>query len=151
MATSVGTGFDPENIIEDFILLEHDAIAAYDAAIERLENAGHKTKIEEFRQDHQRHLDTLIEAANAHGVEVPGEGDFKEILTTGKVKLAALVGGDGAVLKAMANNEDDTIGAYRNGTQNMRAPEELKSFFEGALKDEERHKAWMTEAAQAAD
>jgi rubrerythrin len=147
MPTTVGTGFDPKNIIEDFILLEHDAIAAYDAAIERLEAPEHKAKVEEFRKDHQRHLDELMQTATTHGANVPTEGDFKEILTTGKVKLAAMVGGDSAILRAMSTNEDDTIAAYRNGAENERAPAEMKPFFQSALQDEERHKAWMTEAA----
>lgn len=150
MATTIGTGFDPANIIRDLILLERDAIAAYDAAIERLEEAENKKAIEEFRQDHQRHLDALVEAASTHGAEAPDEGDYKEVLTTGKVKIAALVGGDGAILRAMSTNETETIDAYRNGLENQRAPEDMASMMEDALRDEERHKAWMDEAAARA-
>ena len=149
MVTTVGTSSDAKSLIENFILLERDAIAAYDATIERLETPGHKAKIAEFRQDHHRHLEELTKAAAAHGATVPGEGDMKEMLTTGKVKIADMVGGDGAILKAMSTNETDTVAAYRNGTENAAAPVELQPVFAVALADEERHKAWMDQAASS--
>ncbi len=75
---------------------------------------------------------------------------MKEMLTTGKVKLADMTGGDGAILKAMSSNENDTIAGYRNASENPDAPAQLKTFFASAQADEERHKAWMDDAASAA-
>ena len=151
MVTSVGTGSNAEVIIKDLILLERDAIAAYETTIERLEDPGSKAKIGEFRQDHLRHLDELMTAAPMHGLtNPPAEGDMKQMLTTGKVKLADMMGGDGAILKAMSSNENDTIAAYRNASENKDAPSDLKTFFASALADEERHKVWMDAAARTA-
>lgn len=150
MVTTVGTGSDLKTLIENFIILEHDAIAAYKATIERLEDATHRQRITEFLGDHERHLRELTDLARQHGAPVPSEGDMKEILTTGKVKIAGLMGGDGAVLKAMGSNENDTITAYENGSKNTAIPAEARPLFERALADERRHKSYMDTAAQRA-
>ena len=39
MATTIGTESNIEKLVTDLIYLEHDAIAAYDATIERLDDA----------------------------------------------------------------------------------------------------------------
>ena len=104
----------------------------------------------EFRQDHQRHLTELEGLAAKHGASFPLDGDMKQMLTTGKVKMADLVGGDGAILKAMSTNETDTVTAYSRGASNDAVPMEDRAIFERAHADEERHKAWMDAEAQAA-
>jgi len=150
MVTTVGTSGDLMTLLEDYITLEHNAIAAYETTIERLENPVHKAKIAEFKADHERHLTELTELAVAHGAEIPTEGDMKEMLTTGKVKLADMVGGDGAVLKAMSTNETDTVTAYDRAVENDAIPETARPLFARALEDERRHKAYMESAAEAA-
>lgn len=150
MATTVGTSNDFNKLIENFILLEHDAIAAYEETAKRLEDAARRAKVEEFRQDHLRHLQDLEDLATRHGATVPGEGDMKEVLTTGKVKLADMVGGDSAILKAMATNENDTIGAYQHAVDNAAVPETERELFRRGLSDEQRHKSWMDSEAAAA-
>lgn len=149
MVTTVGTSNDIPTLIENFILLERDAIAAYETTIEKLSNSSYKAKIEEFRQDHLRHLDELQDLAARHGANVPAEGDMKQMLTTGKVKLGAMMGDDGTILRAMSTNETDTVTAYSNGCDNSAIPAADRPIFERALEDEQRHKAWMEETAQA--
>jgi rubrerythrin len=150
MATTIGTGSDLKKLIQNFLVLEHDAIAAYTATIERLEDPGHKAKITEFRSDHERHVSELTQLARKHGAPVPTEGDMKELLTTGKVKIAGLMGGDSAVLKAMSSNENDTISAYESGSRNDAIPAADRPMFERAAADERRHKSYMDTAAQRA-
>ncbi|MBK1623964.1 DUF892 family protein [Afifella marina] len=146
MATTVGSEGDIKTLITNFVYLERDAIAAYDATIERLENPELKRQIEEFRSDHHRHLSELRDLAAQHGAEVPAEGDMKEMLTTGKVKMAAIAG-DSTILKAMSSNESDTIAAYSSGAGNSAVPPEARPIFERGLEDERRHKAWMDSAS----
>ncbi|WP_341211712.1 ferritin-like domain-containing protein [uncultured Limimaricola sp.] len=150
MVTTIGTSSDMAKMVENFILLEHDAIAAYGTTIERLESPAHKAKVEEFRQDHLRHLSDLTALAGRVGANVPREGDMKELLTTGKIKLADMVGGDGAILKAMATNEIDTISAYQHAVDNEAVPATDKELFRRGLADERKHKDWMDQAAKAA-
>lgn len=148
MATTVGTESDLRTLIRNFLILEHDAIAAYTATIERLEDPAHRAKISEFRADHERHVSELMTMGARHGAETPTEGDMKEMLTTGKVKIAGLVGGDSAVLKAMSSNENDTISAYESGTANSVIPAGDRPMFERAAADERRHKSYMDAAAR---
>ncbi len=150
MATTVGREDSAAKLIENCLYLEHDAIAAYDAVIERLDDATLKTQVEGFRHDHLGHVEALRGLAAQHGVTPPGEGDMKEMLTTGKVALADIAGGDGAILKAMSSNESDTVTAYSQAADNPALPAEMRSMVETALADERRHKEWMERAAEAA-
>ena len=150
MVTTVGTSGDMKSLIENFIYLERDAIAAYETTIERLESPEYKARIEEFRQDHLRHLDDLRQLAQRHGADIPAEGDMKQMLTTGKIKLADMMGDDAAILRAMSSNETDTVTAYGNGCDNACVPPAERAVFERGLADERRHKDWMDRTASAA-
>lgn len=149
MVTTVGTSSDIKSLIENFILLERDAIAAYDTTIERLENPEYKARIAEFRVDHERHLSELKDLATRHGADIPAEGDMKQMLTTGKIKLADMTGDDATILRAMSTNETDTVNAYANGCDNGVVPVEERPLFERALADEKRHKEWMERMSTA--
>ncbi len=140
---AIGTADDFGTLITNLITLEHDAIAAYETVIERLDNDAYRREIEGFKTDHDRHMRELKELATAAGAEIPAEGDMKEYLTTGKVALADMVGNDEAILKAMATNETETVAAYRNASANAVVPAAHRPIFERALADEQRHKAWM--------
>ena len=149
MVTTVGTSNDLPKLIENFILLERDAIAAYDEVVARLEKPTYKSTIAEFRGDHLRHLSELEGLARDHGATIPKEGDAKEMLTTGKVQMADMAGGDGAILRAMSTNESDTVSAYERGSENDVVPVAAKPVFTRALEDERRHKTWMEDTAKA--
>lgn len=148
MATTVGTENDIRDLVRNLMLLEHDAIAAYESTIERLSDAALSQKVEEFRQDHLHHLGVLRDIASETGAEAPQEGDMKQWLTTGKIALADLFG-DAAILKAMATNENDTVTAYERASAHPDAIEKSRAFFRNALADEQRHREWMQRTADA--
>lgn len=150
MVTTVGTEGDLRSLVTDFIQLERDAIAAYRECIDRLGAAHRKERVREFLADHERHLDELRDIARQVGAEVPDEGSAKSMLTTGKVKLADMVGGDSAILRAMSSNETDTVTAYGRGMRHADLDVGQRAVFERGHSDEERHKAWMEAEAQAA-
>ena len=75
---------------------------------------------------------------------------MKEVLTTGKVKLAGMTGGDGAVLKAMSSNETDTVTALCPRHESSVIEPAHQQIFQRAHEDERRHKEWMEAEAQAA-
>jgi hypothetical protein len=118
------------------------------STIEKLEDPMSKAKIAEFKSDHDSHVAELTRMAGALGVEAPQEGDMKEYLTTGKVALASMIG-DKTILKAMSTNEIETKMAYDQASKNSAATPEARTFFQKALADETRHKAWMDSAAEA--
>lgn len=150
MATTVGTSDALRALIANLIRLERDALAAYDVLLERLEDAGHRERVSAFRGEHARRLDGLVDLAVGYDAPVPAEGDAKEVLTTGKVRLAGLVGGDGALLKAMGGNESDMAAAYRRAADDPAVPDAARPVLVQALEEDRRHGTWMKEAAEAA-
>lgn len=146
MATTVGTEDTINDLVTNLILLERDAIAAYESTISRLSDPALSQQVEAFRQDHLQHLDVLNEIAAETGAEAPVEGDMKQMLTTGKVALADLMG-DGAILEAMRTNEDDTVSAYERASNHPSALPKTLAFFQKALADECRHRDWMEQTA----
>ena len=148
MVTTVGTESTFEKLVQNLLILEHDAIAAYDSTIEKLDDSASKAKIAEFKQDHEQHVAELTRMAGALGTEAPREGDAKQYLTTGKVALASIIG-DRTILKAMSTNEIETKMAYDHASKNEVATPEARAFFQKAFADESRHKDWMDAAASA--
>lgn len=148
MATTVGTETAFTDLVTNLIYLERDAIAAYDSTIERLSEPSFSEQIARFKSDHLQHLEVLNEMAREAGAEAPTEGDMKQMLTTGKIALAEIMG-DGAILKAMKTNEDDTVTAYERAAAHNDALPESRAFFEKALADEMRHREWMDGTAQS--
>lgn len=148
MVTMVGNEDNIKDLVTNLIYLEHDAVAAYDSCIERLDDKTLSAKIAEFKADHLRHLDILRRIASETGADAPVEGDMKQMLTTGKIVLADLMG-DAAILKAMKTNEDDTVTAYERASRHGDAIPESKAFFMEAHQDELRHREWMETTAQS--
>lgn len=143
MVTMVGTEATLEALVENLLLLEHDAIAAYEQTIQRLENPGYKAQIAAFKTDHDRHVEELTALAGTLGVTAPTGGDAKQMLTTGKVALASIMG-DGATLTAMRSNEEDTVTAYERAAAHRLATPEAQAIFQRAHADELRHREWMS-------
>lgn len=148
MVTMVGNEEGIKDLVTNLIYLEHDAIAAYDSCIERLDDKALSARVADFKQDHLRHLDVLRRIAAETGAEIPVEGDMKQMLTTGKIVLADLMG-DAAILKAMKTNEDDTVTAYERASRHPDAIPESKAFFMEAHQDELRHREWMETTSQS--
>lgn len=146
MVTMVGNESDFGKLVKDLIYLEHDAIAAYESTIERLDDKTLSAKVDEFRQDHLQHLSTLNEIAAEAGIDVPEKGDMKQMLTTGRIALADIFG-DKTILNAMKTNEDDTVSAYERASQHEEARPETKAFFMKAHQDEVRHRTWFETTA----
>ncbi|WP_424140734.1 DUF2383 domain-containing protein [Roseomonas chloroacetimidivorans] len=146
MVTMVGTEATLAGLVENLLLLEHDAIAAYEQTIERLENPSYKAEIAEFKSDHDRHVQELTQLAAAVGAAPYQEGDAKQMLTTGKVALASIMG-DSAILTAMRSNEEDTVTAYDRASRHTEATPEALAIFKRAYADELRHREWMSNAA----
>lgn len=128
---------DLNNLIE----LDYDAIAAYEAAIERLDSAPYKAKLAEFLADHKRHVEELGKAVRSAGGEPATKGDAMKILTKGKVVLADLAG-DEAILKAMRANEEVTNTKYEDAVEAGHA-EPVHAILVRGLADERRHKGWI--------
>lgn len=141
---------DPKRIASDLnelIEFEYDAIAAYQAAVDRLENPAFKTKLGEFLNDHKQHAEELSSLVRRQGETPEKDGDAKKLLTKGKVVLADAVG-DKAILMAMKANEVLTNKTYATLVERGYAPE-VQAALQKSLADEKRHKAWLDSTLDA--
>jgi hypothetical protein len=142
MVTTVGTESDLVTLLTDLVQLDFDAVDAYQAAIDRLDNPEWRATLASFRDDHLRHTAELGEALRGMGIVPPSGGDIKSMLTQGKVVMAGLVG-DEAVLRAMRTNEADTNTACERAIQFPDLHSGIRDILEAGLADERRHCAWI--------
>lgn len=143
MVTIVGTQSDFSDAMQQLAELDLDAIGAYEAAIERIENNEYKAKLSEFKKDHGRHVQEINALLRQHGKDEITKSDMsKSLLAKGKVVLASVVG-DNLILTAMLDNERDTNSAYeRMDSRTDQWPNASEVIAHG-LQDEKRHKAWL--------
>ncbi len=146
MVTLVGTQEDFLKALTELIELDYDAVEAYQAAIERIKDPLYKENLEEFQQDHKRHIQALSKLIVQHGDTPPNGPDMKQLLLKGKV-IAASILGDKGILNAMKDNEIDTNTAYERLTHHKHKWTEVHGTLEDGLKDEKRHKAWLESVA----
>lgn len=142
MVTTIGNETEVHALLYDLIELDYDAIAAYDAAIARLEAQSYRATLTEFRNDHARHVEHLSPFLRQMGSDVPQSGNAKQLLTKGKVVLANLFG-DKAILEAMRTNEDDTNTAYARAVDHPDVSPEVRQVLSQNLADERRHCDWI--------
>lgn len=129
-------------LLKELVHLDYDAIEAYEAAIDRLDNAEFRSQLAEYCDDHRRHTENLGRHLAELGEEPPSGPDLKRILTEGKVVIAGLAG-DKAVLTAMLANEQVTNKTYEEALEHADASPEVRATLAGNLEDERRHRAWL--------
>ncbi len=145
MATFIGTEAAFEDVLKNLVQLDFNAAAAYQAAIDRVSKERLKAALRRFKADHLRHTRELGACMRDLGQEPPREGDLKQLVTTGKVVMAGLVG-DTAILTAMRTNEDDTVTAYDRAVRHPDCVASVLGVLKRAQKDEHRHREWMVTA-----
>lgn len=142
---------DRDTVIKELnklINLDYDAIAAYEAAIERLNNAEYRERLREFKGDHQRHIHNLEVCVAKFGGKPAASGDIKKVLTKGKVILGQ-INHDTGILEAMKSNEDQTNRLYEEGLQKLEDEPEVAGLLLRNLEDERRHRAWLVSTLDA--
>ena len=133
-------------VLNDLLQLDHDAIGAYEIAIERLEDPNHAQQIQGFLHDHERHvreLNRLIqERAGVPRNEPHVTGPFKQALQG----LGSL-GGDRGTLIAFRTNEMQVRSKYYACAARAKLwPPEVRAVIETNAADEDRHYRWVNEA-----
>lgn len=146
MVTLVGTQGSFVDALKELVELEFDALGAYEAALERLEDTEYKITLGQFRDDHKRHISELTTLLIQHDIEPPTSHSLgKHWLTVGKVVIGNLAGGDKAILLAMKSNEGDTNTAYMRMKERLDVWDDAKDIIDCGLQDEQRHKKWLEE------
>jgi rubrerythrin len=147
MATLVGTQTSFANALRALIELDFDAIEAYEAAINRIENEEYKVQLQNFKEDHQRHVQELNQLLTIHNEKISSGPDAKKWLTQGKVVISGIMG-DNAILRAMLSNEEDTNTAYDRVENHPEVWADAKEILSAGFSDEKRHKRWLEENAK---
>jgi ElaB/YqjD/DUF883 family membrane-anchored ribosome-binding protein len=141
-------GARTEEIIDglnDLLQLDHDAIGAYEVAIERLENMAYVRQIQGFLRDHQRHVEELNKAIAALGGTPENSphvtGVFKKAL-----QAVASPAGDKALLVAWRINEAQVRTKYDSYASRANAwPADVKALVDRNALDEENHHQWVVQ------
>src|SRR5690606_23913262 len=123
--------------LNQLIHLDFDAIAAYEAASERLSSPHHQQSLRGIRHDPQRQTQKLADYVRQLGGTPATSGDYKKILTKGLVIIACL-GNDHSILEAMHTNENQTNAPYEKALQKLASDPEVSQLLRRNLEDERR-------------
>lgn len=136
--------------LNDLLQLDHDAIGAYEVAIDKLQDRVLADRIEEFKHDHQRHISVLNDAITTLGGTPRNEphatGPFKQALQS----LGGLAG-DKGLLMAWRTNESQVKTKYMSAAADSvkhEWPMDVRRTVERNALDEERHHRWVVEALE---
>lgn len=135
--------------LNDLLQLDHDAVGAYEIAMEKLEDRDHASQIAGFLRDHERHireLNELIAELGGSPVNQPhATGPFKQALQS----LGGLAG-DRGLLIAFRTNELQVRTKYDSYASKANAwPTAIKRVVDANALDEERHYRWVADALAA--
>ncbi|MFL5537621.1 MAG: DUF2383 domain-containing protein [Longimicrobiaceae bacterium] len=134
--------------LNDLLQLDHDAIAAYDVAIARLEDRDHADQIAGYRRDHERHVRELNELVARLGGTPSNHPHVTGPFKTALQGLGGLAG-DKGLLMAFRTNELAVRTKYDSyASRAMLWPPDVKRTIDGAALDEERHYAWVADVLQ---
>src|SRR3954467_8325728 len=97
----------------DLIRFDHDAIGAYDEAIDHVQEPTIKAQLTQFRGDHERHVIDLSAVVRRLGGDPPEKPGARGIIRKTLTKVAGLIGTE-SVLKAMRSNEEVLNKQYAN-------------------------------------
>jgi rubrerythrin len=135
------------NLLIAMAEMDAEAAEAYRIAAEGTDQVHFRTKLEEFRGDHMRHVEALNELiADAGGPEISTELDEESSAVT---MLAASMAplGVRATLLAMIANERLTNTAYQASTE-LPFEDEVATLLEQHRLDEQRHLEWLTDQVE---
>ncbi len=132
--------------LNELIRFDHDAIGAYNAAINDIQEVAVRDPLLQFRGDHERHvvdLSAIVRRLGGKPVENPG---LKGVVRKTMTKVAGL-GGTELTLKAMRSNEEVLNKTYAHHLS-FDFPEDIKEVIRRNYTDEQRHLAWVESALQ---
>jgi uncharacterized protein (TIGR02284 family) len=132
--------------LNELIRYDHDAIGAYNAAINDIKELQIRDPLIQFRGDHERHvqnLSAIVIRLGGKPVESPG---IKGVVRKTMTKVAGL-GGTELTLKAMRSNEEVLNKTYAHHLS-LDFPDDVKEVIRQNYGDEQRHLAWVEQALQ---
>jgi len=130
--------------LNELIHLDHDAVGAYNEAINAVQEDSIRTPLIRFKGDHERHILDLSSLVRQLGGKPAERPDLKGLARKTMTKIAGLMGAE-AVLKAMKSNEEATNKMYSHHAA-MDFPSDVMDVLVRNYQDEQRHLAWVLDA-----
>lgn len=125
--------------------LDIDAFYAYNETMHHFNIVDMKSHIENFKEDHERHIKDLSDAIRSLDEQPPEfSRDFKGYLLGAFTKVRSLTGTEGA-LKALRSGEESTNKRYGKAV-NMDFPAGIKALVEKNYRDAQSHLAYIEKA-----
>jgi rubrerythrin len=132
------------NLLIALAELDAEAAEAYRIAAEYTDQVHFRTKLEEFRSDHLRHVENFNRLLTDAGApEVSTELDEESSAVTMLAASMATMGARAALL-AMVANEQLTNATYQAATE-LPFEEDVARILKEHLTDEQRHLEWLSE------
>lgn len=128
--------------LNNLLMLDHDAVDAYQQAIDRISLPQVKKSLTEFQNDHRRHIVNLKECISRYGAKPSDRRDVKGFFIAGMTAIQSMFGNEQAI-KAMKTNEMLTNKKYRECLEDLALPEDVRTIVEGNYADEKRHLAYI--------
>jgi uncharacterized protein (TIGR02284 family) len=129
-------------LLNRLIQLDHDAIEACKAAMDRVTSTEDRAQLGAILADHRRHSEELGIVVRNLGGHPASHGDLRQVLTRNKVALGAL-SGERAVLEAVRGNEAEAVSAYADAVSQPGIPMDVMTVLERQLAVERRHHATL--------
>ncbi|WP_017446596.1 ferritin-like domain-containing protein [Gayadomonas joobiniege] len=123
---------------------DFDAVAAYEAAIDRVDDKDAKIQLKVLCDENKNHTVALNRFLNQRGEEAVTGPDSKKLLTKGKVVLADIMG-DEKIIDAMLSNEKEMLNKYSDALELDGLTVQEREILTKHYNDEKRHKAWLEE------
>jgi len=130
--------------LNELIQFDYDAVSAYNAAINDIQEINVRDPLMQFRGDHERHIVDLSAIVRRLGGVPEEKPDIKGFIRKTMTKVAGL-GGTEPVLKAMKSNEEVLNKTYAHHLS-WDFPEDIKDVIRRNYADEQRHLAWIDQA-----
>lgn len=124
--------------LEDILELEYDMLETYMFALDKIQDQKYKYQLEEFKQDHETHIDDIINVFKQETKKIPK--------TTGGMQLLCIEGSaenhffnDETILSAMIEVEGEVVAGY----EYIRQFVDGEYFTTSGLEDGKRHINWL--------
>ncbi len=128
--------------------LDHDAVLAYNRAIDDISTRSIKAALQRFRSDHERHVSNLSDMIRNEGGEPPSlSRDARGVFLEGMTAVQSEMG-ERAALKACETGEKYVNYKY-NQAVNDDFPRHVKQLLERNYDDEKHHLTYIQERLQA--
>ena len=132
------------HLLNHLLHLHFDLNGAYDSALSRIDDDDLRLRMSRMRDSHIGIIAEISALVVALGKTPTRSGDWHGVLERGRVVLGDLRGQRG-IIEAMASNEEELSGAYREALAHPGLPADVAQVLSKASQQEAVHRAFYNE------